>query len=161
MKRLLLAGIGSLLIAAGAMAQVRNSAIGGKVGLYFDGGRPLFGVIGEVPLTRELDFEPGTELVFGIPNTTLLVVDANGRYSFDLVGSEVRPYVLGGLGLSFAFVSVGGTSSSTSDFRLNLGGGAVFNSRSLVQYWAGLKLYLLAKAGSDVSLQGGVNFYIF
>ncbi|HVZ39020.1 MAG TPA: outer membrane beta-barrel protein [Candidatus Kapabacteria bacterium] len=161
MKRILLAtllGMFTLGLAA-AHAQVRANAIGAKLGLYFDGSKPMIGVNGEIPFTSELDFEPAAELVFGIQNTTLVILDANGRYSFNLQGSEVRPYLLGGLGVGVSFVSVNGTSKSDTDFRLNLGGGMVFNSRSLIQYWAGLKVFVLSKS-SDVGIQGGVNFYL-
>lgn len=162
MKRSLLVIIPSLILlcAAAAQAQMRQNAIGPKVGIYFNNSLFMLGVIGEIPMTPNLDFEPGLETIFGIDHTTRLVLDANGRFSFDLQGSDVRPFLLGGLGLAFDFVNTGLASSSRTDFRLNLGGGAVFNSRSLIQYWGGLKIYLLSKDNSDVLLQAGANFYL-
>jgi|GEM_PF-2405280 len=162
MKRFLLAAFLILCMACGATvsnAQVRGTSVGPKAGIYLDGSLFMAGVIFEIPMTANFDIEPGGELVFGISNTTRIVIDGNGRYSFDLVGSDVRPYVSGGLGLVLDFVSLGGTSQSNSDFRLNLGGGATFSTRSLVQPWAGLKLVLLSDQ-SDFLLQGGVNFYL-
>lgn len=162
MKRFLLPALVAVFFAgaACATAQVRAIAVGPKVGLYFDGSRPMVGAIAEIPLTPVLDFEPGVEFLFPGSGVTQIVPELNGRYSFNVQGSEVRPFLLGGLGLAFTFVSAGGDTKTDSDFRLNLGGGTVFNSRSLVQYWAGLKLYILSKAGSDIGLMGGVNFYL-
>jgi hypothetical protein len=149
-----------------AHAQLRQNAIGPKLGIYFNNSLFMLGAIGEFPMTPNLDFEPGVESVFGISYTTRIVLDVNGRYSFDMQGTDVRPFVMGGLGLALDFVNVPGVagspsaSDSRSDFRLNLGGGAVFNSRSTMQFWTGLKLYLLSRESSDVLLQGGVNFYL-
>lgn len=144
-------------------AQVQGTAIGPKAGFYISAGRLAGGAIAEFPLTRDIDIEPGIEAVVGIPNTTRIVLDANGRYSFTIPGETIRPFLLGGLGLQFDTVvlpSAAGTSASStqSDFRLNIGGGTVFNSRDLIQYWVGLKLYLLS--GSDAIIQGGVLFYL-
>jgi hypothetical protein len=162
MKRSLLLFIPFLLLACfpAAHAQVRQNAIGPKAGIYFNNSLFMLGAIGEFPLTPTLDFEPGIETVLGISYTTRIVLDANARLSFDMQGTDVRPFVAGGLGLALDFVKTDLASDSRSDFRLNLGGGAVFNSRSLTQFWAGLKLYLLSKESSDVLLQGGVNFYL-
>lgn len=162
MKRSLLIFIPFLFFVCfgAAHAQVHQNAIGPKAGIYFNNSLFMLGVIGEIPLTPTLDFEPGLESVFGISYTTRLVLDANFRLSFDLQGTDVRPFVAGGPGIAFDFVKTDLASDSRTDFRLNLGGGAVFNSRSLTQFWAGLKLYLLSKESSDVLLQGGVNFYL-
>ncbi len=161
MKRFLLAAFLMLCIIGGAsvtQAQVRGTGIGPKIGLYLDESLFMIGGIVEVPLTSELDLEPGVELVTGISNTTRLVLDANGRYSFTIIGSDVRPFAMGGLGLVFNFISLGGASETNTDFRLNLGAGVTFNSRSLIQPWGGLKIVLLSDQ-SDIALQGGVNFY--
>ena len=161
MKRFLLAVFLMLCMAGGAAvtnAQVRGTGIGPKAGLYLDGSLFMAGAVMELPLTPNFDIEPGAELVFGISNTTRIVLDANGRYSFDIIGSDIRPYLGGGVGLVLDFVTLSGASASNSDFRLNLGAGTTFSTRSLVQPWVGLKLALLS-AQSDVLLQGGVNFY--
>lgn len=138
-------------------AQVKGVAIGPKVGFHLDRGTPMVGAIMEFTLTPNLDIEPGVEYVFEKLNTTRLVIDGNLRYSITLTGLTVRPFVLAGVGLVSDYLSGGATRT---DVRLNLGGGAVFNSRSLIQYWAGLKIFLLAKNDSDVLLQGGVLFYL-
>jgi hypothetical protein len=141
-----------------AVAQVSGVAVGPKLGFYLSSGKVAVGGIAEFPITRELDFEPGIEAVLGLQYTSLFILDANLRYSFTIPGEVIRPYVLGGLGIAHTSIDAGGTSLSSTDLQLNLGGGVVFNSRSLVQYWAGLKLYFLN--GSDVLLQGGVLFYL-
>jgi hypothetical protein len=149
-----------LCVATGAHAQIQSPAIGPKLGLYFNNSLFMLGAISEIPLTAALDFEPGVELVLGVSHTTRVVVDANGRYSFTLQGNDLRPFVMAGLGVVTDFVSVGGTSDSKTDLRVNLGGGVVFNSRSLTQYWGGLKISVLSDDNSDVLLQAGVNFYL-
>ncbi|MEO5928668.1 MAG: hypothetical protein ABIR47_01935 [Candidatus Kapaibacterium sp.] len=123
----------------------------------------MIGAIGEIPITRDIDFEPGVEMVLGIPSTTLIAIDGNIRYSFTLPGETIRPFALGGLAVQLqtydvGITSTGATSKTNTGFRLNLGGGVVFNSRSLIQYWTGLKIYFLE--GNDVVLQGGVLFYL-
>jgi opacity protein-like surface antigen len=161
MKRFLLAAFLLFCMVGGAAvasAQVRGTGLGPKAGLYLDGSLFMAGAVMELPLTSNFDIEPGAELVFGISNTTRIVLDANGRYSFDIIGSDIRPYLAGGVGLVLDFVSLAGASASNSDFRLNLGAGVTFSTRSLVQPWVGLKLALLS-AQSDVLVQGGVNFY--
>lgn len=161
MKRFLLAGFFVLCMVCGATithAQVRGTSIGPKAGIYLDGSLFMAGAVMEIPMTPNLDIEPAAELVFGISNTTRFVLDGNVRYSFDILGSDVRPFAGGGLGLVLDFVSLGGASESFSDFRLNLIGGVTFSTRSLVQPWGGLKVTLLSDQ-SDVALQGGVNFY--
>ncbi len=161
MKRILfiltlLALLGS---AREAAAQVSGIAIGPKIGFYLSSGKPAIGAIAEFPISRELDFEPGIETVLGITNATVLIFDANLRYSFTIAGETLRPFVMGGLGINNTSINVGlGSSASSTDLQLNLGGGLVFNSRSLIQYWAGLKIYVLN--GSDALLQGGVLFYL-
>lgn len=158
MKRLVLVALlGFLTAGITAHAQMRATTIGPKAGLYFDGSHPMLGVNFDYPLTPDLDIEPGAELEFGILNTTLLDIDLNGRYSFNVPGSDVRPYALAGLAAVYTSVTTGGETSSNVSWRVNLGGGAVFNSRDLVQFWAGLKIYL-ADPGTDIGLMGGVNF---
>ena len=141
-----------------AVAQVSGIAVGPKLGLYLSSGKLAVGGIAEFPITRDLDFEPGIETVLGIQYTTLFILDANLRYSFTIPGEVIRPYVMGGLGIANTSINAGGTSASSTDLQLNLGGGVVFNSRSLVQYWAGLKLYFAN--GNDALLQGGILFYL-
>ncbi|MDB5034333.1 MAG: hypothetical protein JWQ98_1574 [Chlorobi bacterium] len=144
----------------GLHAQISGLAIGPKAGIYLSAGKLMLGAIGEIPITRDIDFEPGVETVLGIPSTTLIDIDGNIRYSFTLPGETIRPFALLGFGIqlqTYATTTQSGSNTNTG-FRLNLGGGLVFNSRSLIQYWAGLKLYLLE--GNDAALQGGVLFYL-
>lgn len=143
-----------------ARAQVQGFAIGPKIGFYLDGGKFFLGATGIYTLTPELDFEPGVELVLGIDHVTRVVLDANGRYNFNLRGVTVRPFALAGVGIVMDRSSFASGSDTRFKGRLNLGGGAVFNSRSLVQYWGGIKIYLLSEDDSDVALQGGVVFFL-
>lgn len=146
-----------------ATAQVNGVGIGPKIGLYLDGSLFMLGGVAQFPFTQTFDLEPGVELVFGggsaNVSATRVVLDANGRYSFNILGSDIRPFLSGGVGLVLDFISTQGASDTKTDFRLNVGGGTTFNSRSLIQPWAGLKIVLLADQ-SDVLLQGGVNFYL-
>lgn len=164
MKRLLLAAAATvvLTLAAGSRvaAQVQAFGIGPKIGFGLDKGTLMIGGIAEIPLTASLDFEPGIEfLPDPNPKTTRLVLDANGRYTFPLQGLTIRPFALGGIGLSRDFYSFANASESQIEFRINLGVGVIFNTRSLIQPWFGLKAFFLSD-NNDIFLQGGVNFYL-
>ncbi len=167
MKRFLLAAAAAvvLLLGGGARlsAQVQAIAIGPKLGFGLDKGTILIGAIAEFPITANLDLEPGIEY---LPNAgediTRLAGDFNARYTFVLQGLTVRPYALAGIGLSRDFYSSSrfvGVESQT-EFRINYGGGVVFNTRSSIQPWVGLKGFILSD-NTDIFVLGGVNFYIF
>ncbi len=164
MKRLFPALSACLLLCLAASlpaaAQVRGFAIGPKAGIYLDKGKFMVGAVGEFPFTPNLYFEPGLELVSGIVNTTRIIIDANARYTFPLQGLTIEPFVLGGFGMKVDLYDTGNDTFTDTGFRLNIGGGTVFNSRGLVQPWGGLKIYLLEEADSDVLLQVGVNFFL-
>ena len=157
---LLAAAAAFFLLAGSTHAQVQGTAVGPKLGFYLQGGNFMVGGIAVFPITPEIDLEPGVEYVFGVLNSTVLVVDGNAKLSFPLRGLTVRPFVMGGLGLVLTRYSLNGVSSSQTDARLNISGGAIWNSRDLIQYWTGLKIVFLGKADSDVLLQSGVNFYL-
>jgi hypothetical protein len=146
--------------ATAARAQVFGSAIGPKVGLYLDGGNPMIGAIAEIPIRSDIDIEPGLELVLGKLNVTRFVIDANIRYSFLWSGLTVKPFVMAGLGLQLDQFSGTETASRVQPL-LNVGGGLVFNTRSRLQPWFGLKFSFLGTSGDGGALlQGGVNFYV-
>jgi hypothetical protein len=164
MKRTILAAAATvtLLFAASrpAAAQIQAVGVGPKAGFGLDKGTFMIGGIAEFPINANLDFQPGIEFLPNPnPKTTRLVIDADGRYTFLLQGLTLRPFVLAGLGLSKDFYSFAGGSSSDLEFRINFGGGVVFNTRSLIQPWVGLKGFILAD-NNDIFLEGGVNFYL-
>jgi hypothetical protein len=144
-----------------AYGQTAGFGVGPKLGFYLSGGAFAIGAVTEFPMTREVTIEPGLEFVVGIKDLTRIILDANVRYGFPLQGLSIEPWVLAGLGYRFdSYHFVSGNTSDSSP-HLNLGGGVTFNARASLQPWAGLKIYLLdSKGGSDVLLQGGVNFYL-
>jgi len=161
LRNLLLATLVLATSAIGsARAQVQGFAIGPKVGFYLDGGNVFIGATGIYTLTPDIDFEPGIEYVMGINHVTRFVLDANARYNFNLRGVTVRPFAMAGVGLAMDRSSFASGSDTRFRGRLNLGGGTVFNTRSLIQYWGGIKIYLLSEDNSDVALQGGVVFFL-
>lgn len=160
--RIFLTTVGMIVVASvgTVWGQVQGFAIGPKVGFYLDGGKPFVGATGVYTLTPDLDFAPGVEIVLGIDYVTRIVLDANGQYNFNIRGVTVRPFALGGVAIVMDRSSFASGSDTRFKGRLNLGGGAVFNSRSLIQYWGGIKIYLLSEDDSDVALQGGVVFFL-
>ncbi|MCB0711496.1 MAG: hypothetical protein KDD67_04110 [Ignavibacteriae bacterium] len=145
---------------ASVNAQQTLFGLGPKIGLYLDDPVFLIGGVVELPVTREWIFEPGVELVFEQNSTTRIVGDANVRYAFQIRGEDFSPYLLGGAGLALDISSRGGETQTQTDFRLNVGGGVTLNTRSSTQYWGGLKIFFLSEDDSDISLQGGILFYL-
>lgn len=149
---------------ASASAQQSLFGIGPKVGLYLAGPSLMVGGVAEIAVTQDWIFEPGAELVFvsnkSSGSTTRLVLDGNARYAFHVRGETFSPYLLAGPGVALDLSSEGATTGTQADFRLNIGGGVTLNTRSNMQPWFGLKIYLLAEDDSDVLLQGGLNFYL-
>ena len=165
MRRLVLLSlvITGLFLAGGfesAHAQQTLFGIGPKLGLYLKGPVFMVGGVAEFPITKEWIFEPGVEVIFAQNDVLRLVGDANVRYAFQIRGENFSPYLLGGVGLALDISSVGGTTETQNDFRLNVGGGLTLNTRESTQYWGGLKIYFLSEDDSDVSLQGGILFYL-
>lgn len=156
---LLLLGLCSIA-APSAFGQVKGYGFGPKIGLYLDQGRLMVGAIGEFPVAAAMFFEPGAEIIFGIKNTTRLVADLNARYTFLVKGASIEPFIIAGLaGRIDIYQAAAGESFTDTGFRLNLGGGVTVNPRSLMQPWAGVKIFFLDDTGTDLALQGGVNFY--
>ena len=155
---LLLLGLISIA-APSAFGQVKGYGFGPKIGLYLDQGRFMVGALGEFPVAANIFFEPGAEMIFGIPNTTRLVADLNARYTFLVKGASIEPFVLAGLAGRSDIYSAASQSFTDTGFRLNLGAGVTVNPRSLLQPWGGIKIFFLDDTGTDLALQGGVNFY--
>ena len=147
-----------------ASAQQSLFGVGPKVGLYLQGPSFMLGGVAEIAVTQNWIIEPGAELVFvsnkSAGNTTRLVLDGNVRYAFQIRGETFSPFVLGGPGVAIDLSSEGATTGTQADFRLNIGGGVTLNTRSSMQPWFGLKIYLLSEDDSDVLIQGGLNFYL-
>ncbi len=139
-------------------AQETLFGIGPKAGIYLKG-HPMIGAIVELPLSRSIYLEPGLELVFPGNNTTRLVLEGNGRYSFRVKGESYAPFLLAGLGLNVDFVTINNESATQTSLAANLGGGLFLNTRSDVQYWGGMKVSI-GSEDSDVALQGGVIWYL-
>ncbi len=151
-------------MAVTASAQQSLFGVGPKVGLYLAGPSFMVGGVAEIAVTQDWVVEPGAELVFvsnkASGNTTRLVLDGNVRYAFRVRGETFSPFLLAGPGVAIDLSSEGSTTDTQADFRLNIGGGVTLQTRSNLQPWFGLKVYLLAEDDSDVLIQGGVNFYL-
>ena len=146
------------MTAASAVQAQSQAMLGPDVGLWVDAGKLSIGGIGDFRVTPEVSIQPGVHFIVGVDNTTLMVFDGNVHYNFALRGSTFSPYVRGGLSLWYASYSFGNSSYSNSDFKLNLGGGLTFNTRSNMQPFVGLNIAFID--GSDVKLHGGLKFAI-
>lgn len=155
---LLLLGLVSIA-APSAFGQIKGYGFGPKIGLYLDQGRLMLGAVGEFPVAPNIFFEPGIEAIFGIKNTTRLVADINGRYTFPVKGAAIEPFIIAGVAGRIDIYEATGESFTDTGFRLNLGGGVTVNPRALLQPWAGVKIFFLDDTGTDLALQGGLNFY--
>lgn len=146
------------LAATPSSAQQSLFGVGPKIGYYLDGVF-MVGGVAEIPVTKSWIIEPGLELIFEQNSTTRVVVDGNVRYAFQLRGQTFSPYLLAGAGLALDIATLNGETSTQLNPELNLGGGLTFSTRSSMQPWIGLKIFIQGD-DSDVGLQGGVNWYL-
>ena len=155
---LLLLLLGSVVVLHDVQAQATGFGIGPKVGAYLKG-HPLIGVQVDYPISRNWGVQPGLEIVFPGNSTTRVQIDGSVRYAFPVRGEQYMPYIFAGPALSYSIVSLGGETDTQVDFGLSGGGAIVWNTRSDVQWWSGLKIVFF-DGDSDVGLLGGVTFYL-
>ena len=160
MKRLLCTvALVGMLVAPGVV-QAQMSA--GAFGAYGTDDPATFGIGGfvAIPLTQ---LGPGFAIV---PDFTYFFPDVgsiwelNGdlMYSFPVAAdAPIAPFAFAGLNYVHFSVDVLGTSFSSSDTGLNVGGGANFPMGSLTPF-AGAKLEL--GGGENLILFGGIGFPI-
>jgi hypothetical protein len=118
LKRLLLVGALGAALAAPAQAQTVVGGIGPRVGFSVDPDQLVLGgqaIIGEI--APKLTFDPSLEFGFG-DNVTVVAVNFDLHYHFDVQGAAWRPYAGAGVGLDFQSVDNGafqnGNSSDTA-----------------------------------------------
>ena len=159
MKRFLLAValVATLTISIASEARAQSQTMfGPDVGLWVGGGLGDLGVLLDFLVTPEVSLQPAFHVVFGRRNETILVLDANAHYNFPIRGETFSPYVRAGIGFWNRMYSFDNTSTSSLDAHLNIGGGITLQTRSNLQPFFGLSVYLVG--GSDVKLHGGLKF---
>lgn len=112
------------------------------------------GAIVDYPLEKDLFLEGNAGIVF---SGTWLYFDGGIMYQFNLKNSPITPFVAAGAGIHYFSVDLGVLGSeSTTDFKLNAGGGIKFEvSKGLIMRTE-FRFYFLD--GSFERLAVGIEF---
>lgn len=159
MKRFLLAAALVATISCSVATEARaqsQTMFGPDIGLWVGGGLGDVGFLLDFLVTPEVAIQPALHVVFGRRNETIIVFDGNVHYNFPIRGETFSPYVRGGIGIWDRIYSFDNVSSSEVDLHINIGGGITLQTRSNLQPFFGMSVYLVG--GSDVKLHGGVKF---
>jgi hypothetical protein len=100
------------LVPAAALAQGSiETGIGPRVGVSINPDQIVFGgqaIVGEI--APNLTFDPSLELGFG-DDVTVVALNFDLHYHFDVTNSKWRPYAGGGIGVGFFSVDNGGSDT--------------------------------------------------
>ena len=148
----------TMLLASVAHGQTTNlTAMGFRVGFSVDPDQLVFGgqaVIGEI--APDLTFDPSLEFGLG-DDVTLISLNLDLHYHFDLQNTTWRPYAGAGLGIHFIEFD-GGPGNDDSD--TEVGGGLIFGAS--VPTSAGNRFFAELKFGlgdsPDLKMVVGWNF---
>ena len=125
LKRLLLLGALSALLATSARAEAVVGGIGPRVGFSVDPDQIVFGgqaIIGEI--APQITFDPNLEFGFG-DHVTVIAANFDAHYHFDLQGSAWRPYAGAGIGLNFIEFDNGAFNDASDT---EIGGNLIFGA---------------------------------
>lgn len=189
MKKALLSIAVLMIFATGASAQVPSSPfsfyVGGALsvpsspdaftetyntGFHAFGGvgysvLPAFQVIGKVEYNRfSFDFDnSGQTMLTDGGQQNVWLFGADGKYSFNLPASPVKPYAFGGLGMARLSTSdfegtdlalttaINDGLQSTSEFYWNIGAGAEFSLSPMVSLFAQARYINVATEGDALT----------
>ena len=144
LKRLLVFCALGAALAAPAHAQTAVGGIGPRVGFSTDPSQIVFGgqaIIGEI--APKITFDPALEFGFG-DHATVIAVNFDLHYHFDVQGTAWRPYAGGGVGLNFLSIDNGPFIQDTSDTAVggNVVIGAAVPTQTGNRFFSELKLGL-------------------
>jgi len=131
------------LVPAAASAQSRvSTALGPRMGFSSNPDQLVLG--GQMDLGQvapDLTFTPNLELGFG-DNATVVAINGDLHYHFQVQGSDWRPYVGGGLGVNFIEVDLPAPFANVSNTEIgaNLIVGAIVPTRSGSRFFTELRL---------------------
>jgi len=147
--------IAMALLSGGIFAKEGKIVITPFAGLMTNGSSSFtVGAIVDYPLGKGLFLEGEAGIVF---ESTWLYVGGGVMYQFDLKNSPIIPFVAGGAGIHYSSVDLGvlGSSSST-DLKLNAGGGVKFEISKGVMFRTEFRFYFLD--GSFTRISAGIEF---
>jgi len=126
LRKLLVVGVFTTLLAAGAQAATSGTSIGPRVGFSIDPDQIVFGgqiTTGEV--APRLTFDPSLEIGLG-SDVLVLAFNLDLHYHFNIQNSDWRPYA--GAGLGIAFINVDHEAPIPDDSETGVGGGIVLGA---------------------------------
>jgi hypothetical protein len=147
--------VAMLLLSGGVFAKDGKITITPIAGLMMNGSSEFtVGAIVDYPLEKDLFLEGNAGIVF---SGTWLYFDGGIMYQFNLKNSPITPFVAAGAGIHYFSVDLGVLGSeSTTDFKLNAGGGIKFEvSKGLIMRTE-FRFYFLD--GSFERLAVGIEF---
>jgi hypothetical protein len=145
--------ISMMLLSGGIFAKEGKVAITPFAGIMTNGSSSFtVGAIVDWPLEKGLFLEGEAGIVF---ESTWLYAGGGVLYQFNLKNSPITPFIAGGAGIHYVSVDIGGISSSTTDFKLNAGGGVKFEISKGVMFRTEVRIYFLN--GSVTRISAGVE----
>ena len=158
------------LLFCSATTQAQNAVgphVGYNTGPLGSGGEVFIGATAQVDIASlPVVINPALDYYIGLDGVTLLQMDANALYPFEVNSELLSPYAGGGLAISY--VSVEGedfgleefgieidNSYSNTDVGLNLVGGTFFNVGTIRPF---AEARFTLGNGSALSLKSGVMF---
>jgi opacity protein-like surface antigen len=147
--------VAMVLLSGGIFAKDGKLAITPFAGFMTNGSSSFtVGAIVDYPLEKGLFLEGDAGIVF---ENTWIYVNGGVMYQFDLKNSPIIPFVVGGGGIHYVSVDLGVLgSSSTTDFKLNAGGGIKFEISKGVMFRTEFRFYFLD--GTFERISAGIEF---
>lgn len=141
-------------MSVGLFAKGEKLAITPFAGLMTNGSSSFtVGAMVDYPLGNGLFVEGDAGIVF---EETWLYVNGGIMYQFDLKNSPITPFIVGGGGIHYVSVDLGYDTASSTDFKLNAGGGIKFEISKGVTFRTEVRFYFLD--GSFTRIAAGVEF---
>lgn len=149
----------AMLIAFGATVCVTSTEtlaqtptmVGGRAGVFTDGGNAFIGGEFLAPIVKRLYFNPNVEYVF-VDNGNAATFNLDFHYDFALGG---RAFTWAGAGLGFLYSNPEGPVGSDTDPAANILFGLGYNMDGWIPY---VQAKVIASDNSDFAIAGGVRF---
>ncbi len=164
MKRFLMILVAAFCVSTMAVnAQQKGQMAAGvnfDLGLAYSGGYSNFGIGAkfQYSFTDNLRVEPAFTYYFKKDYLSMWDFMANVHWVFKLKNEKFTVYPLVGLGVVGTRASVWGYSASTTNFGLNLGGGADYAITKDIAVGAELKYAIVGNANSHLGIQIGAKY---
>ncbi len=164
MKRILIILLAVVCFSAiNAEAQEKGQMAAGvnfNLGTGYDGGYSNYGIGAkfQYSLTDNIRIEPAFTYHFEKDYLSMWDLFANVHYLFGMANDKLNLYPLAGVGVLGAKASVLGYSASTTNFGLNLGGGAEYKLSDNIALGAEVKYAIVGDGYSHLGVQIGATY---